>query len=248
VDREAHSLPGESIVGCKQDSENALARQVRETIQQVLEQSRGKQETEMPNTSTPTLNTSMPTSYGSPSAATVEMGNPGRVANSNLQQPFYQTNLYGPMPQTHPDGVFPRPPTIHLAMDGVYLGKSENVREQVARMLREFRLEPKGRARMYQKPYPVFFDTVPYPRGFRVPEFVRFTGEDSRTTDEHIGQFLVQVSHFGITDMHKIRLFPLSLLGTTFNWFVSLPPNTLNTWEHLEQKIHEYFYNGETKH
>jgi hypothetical protein len=27
----------------------------------------------------------------------------------------------------------------------------------------------------------------------------------------------VQVSDYGITDMHKIRLFPLSLSGTAFN-------------------------------
>jgi hypothetical protein len=62
----------------------------------------------------------------------------------------------------------------------------------VARTLREFELEPKGRAKTYQKPYPGFFDTIPYPRGFRVPEFARFTREDSRTTYEHIGQFLTQ--------------------------------------------------------
>jgi hypothetical protein len=47
--------------------------------------------------------------------------------------------------------------------------------------------------------------------------------------------------------MHKIRLFPLSLSGIAFNWFISLPPNTMNTWERLEQKNHDYFYNGETK-
>jgi hypothetical protein len=62
-----------------------------------------------------------------------------------------------------------------------------NVREHVARMLREFGLKPKGRARTYQKSYPKFFDTVPYPRGFRVPDFVKFTGEDSKTTYEHVG-------------------------------------------------------------
>jgi hypothetical protein len=99
-------------VECKQDSENVLAMQVRETIQQVLGQSRGKQETKMPNTRMLTLNTSMPTSYRSPSAATVRMGNPGRDANPNLQQPFYQTNSYGHVPQTHPDGLSPLPPTI----------------------------------------------------------------------------------------------------------------------------------------
>jgi hypothetical protein len=58
---------------------------------------------------------------------------------------------------------------------------------------------------------------VPYPRGFRVPDFGKFTGEDSKTTHEHVGQFLAQVNDFGITDMHWVRLFPLSLSGTTFN-------------------------------
>jgi hypothetical protein len=47
--------------------------------------------------------------------------------------------------------------------------------------------------------------------------------------------------------MHKIRLFPSSLSGTTFNWFVSLPTNLVHTWERLEQKFHDYFYNGETE-
>jgi hypothetical protein len=88
---------------------------------------------------------------------------------------------------------------------------SENLREQVATMLREFGLEPKGRARTYQKSYPEFFDTVPYPRGFRVLDFIKFTCEVSKRTYEHVGPFLAQVIDFGINDMHKIRLLPLSL-------------------------------------
>jgi hypothetical protein len=76
---------------------------------------------------------------------------------------------------------------------------------------------------------------------------VKFTGEDSKTTYEHIGQFLAEVSDFGINDTHQIRLFPLSLSGTAFNWFVSLPPNSVDTWEHVEQKFHDYFYNGESE-
>jgi hypothetical protein len=118
---------------------------------------------------------------------------------------------------------------MSLATGEVYPGMSENVREQVARTLREFGLEPKGRATTYQKPYREFFDMVPYPRGFRVPDFGKFMGEDLKTTYEHVRQFLAQVSDFGITDVHKIRLFPLSLLGTTFNWFISLALNTINT-------------------
>jgi hypothetical protein len=58
----------------------------------------------------------------------------------------------------------------------------------------------------------------------------------------------VNFSHipkFGILGCDK--LFPLSLLGTTFNWFTSLAPNSVNTWVEIEEKFHEYFYNGEAE-
>jgi hypothetical protein len=51
----------------------------------------------------------------------------------------------------------------------------------------------------------------------------------------------------GITDVHKIRMFSLSLTGATFNWFTSLPSNSIVSWVSLEQKFHNYFYNGEVE-
>jgi hypothetical protein len=47
----------------------------------------------------------------------------------------------------------------------------------------------------------------------------------------------------GIIDVHKIRMFPLSLTVAAFNWFTSLPPNSIDSWASLEQKFHDYFYN-----
>jgi hypothetical protein len=70
---------------------------------------------------------------------------------------------------------------------------------------------------------------------------------DAKTTYDHIGQFLMQVNNVGITDMYKIRMFPLSLTGAAFKWFTSLPPNSINSWVSLEQKFHDYFYNGEVE-
>jgi hypothetical protein len=177
----------------------------------------------------------------------VRTGGVGATVNPNFQQPYYQATIYGPNLQPVLDPYYTRTPAAPLATEGAQPGMTESVREQVARMLREFGLEPRGRAKTYQKPYPEFFDTVLFPREFRVPDFVKFIGEDSKTTYEHIGQFLAQVSDYGITDMHKIRLFPLSLSEATFNWFVSLAPNMVNTWEHLEQKFHDYFFNGESE-
>jgi hypothetical protein len=42
-------------------------------------------------------------------------------------------------------------------------------------------------------------------------------------------------------------MFPLSLTGAAFNWFTSLPPNAIDSWVSLEQKFHDYFYNGEVE-
>jgi hypothetical protein len=80
-----------------------------------------------------------------------------------------------------------------------------------------------------------------------VLDFTKSTGDDTRTTYEHVGQFLAQVNDTGITDTHKIRLFPLSLSGTAFNWFTSSAPNSIDNWLTLEQRFHEYFYNEEAE-
>jgi hypothetical protein len=113
--------------------------------------------------------------------------------------------------------------------------------------LREFGFTPKGRARSYQKQYPEYFDTIPYPRGFSVPDLAKFMSDDAKTMYEHIGLFLAQVNNVGIINVHKIRMFPLSLTGVAFNWLSSLPPNSIDSWVSLEQKFHDYFYNGEVQ-
>jgi hypothetical protein len=78
-----------------------------------------------------------------------------------------------------------------------------------------------------------------------MPYFAKFNGDDSKTTYEHIGQFLAQINDVGMTDVHRVRLFLLSLSRTAFKWFTSLAPNSIDTWSSLEQKFYDYFYNGE---
>jgi hypothetical protein len=106
---------------------------------------------------------------------------------------------------------------------------------------------PKGWARSYQKLYPEYFDTIPYPRCFRVSELAKFMGDDAKITYEQIGKFLAQVNNVGIIDVHKIRVVLFSLTGVAFNCFTSLPPNSIDSWVSLEQKFHDYFYNGEVE-
>jgi hypothetical protein len=93
---------------------------------------------------------------------------------------------HGPIP----DILLPRIPAYVTPNPRVEGEVNDGVRDQIARTLREFIFTSKGQARSYQKPYPEYFDTIPYPRGFPVPDQAKFTGDDAKTTYEHIGQFL----------------------------------------------------------
>jgi hypothetical protein len=213
---------------------------------------------------TPVITTSVPQNFS--------INNRSAGFSSNLQQPNYQTVAYNtspllpvgtgvpyglvpdsyfngsPQQTTHAQIPLPEVPSRTYVPPIPQLNSrqpTDNFKDQLASILREFGLEPKGRARAYQKPYPEYFDSTPYPRGFRIPDS-KFTGEDGRSTFEHVGQFLAQCSEVGTSDVFRVKLFPLSLSGTTFTWFTSLAPNSISTWAQLEQKFHEYFYSGET--
>jgi hypothetical protein len=61
---------------------------------------------------------------------------------------------------------------------------------------------------------------------------------------EHVSMYLAQLGEASALDYMTIRNFPLSLTGTTFAWFTSLPPLCINSWAKLEEKFHSHFYTG----
>ena len=79
----------------------------------------------------------------------------------------------------------------------------------------------------------------------KVPtDFIKFSGLDDTSTVEHVSQYLMQLGEASTDNAWRIQYFPLSLTGPAFTWFSSLPPNSIGTWEDLEQKFHAYFYTG----
>ena len=101
--------------------------------------------------------------------------------------------------------------------------------------------------RVYIKSRTPQFDFVSYPAGWRVPEFVKFNGDDSRTTWEHVSQYVLQLGEVGLNDALRVRLFSLSLTGTAFSWFSSFAPGSILNWNQLEHKFHDYFFSGEAE-
>jgi hypothetical protein len=75
-----------------------------------------------------------------------------------------------------------------------------------------------------------------------VPRFRFFL---PRPTHEHIGQFLAYLGELADEKAFRVRLFSLSLIGTAFAWYATLPHNSINSWNDLESKFHEHFFSGE---
>jgi hypothetical protein len=47
------------------------------------------------------------------------------------------------------------------------------------------------------------------------------------------------------TEAFRVRLFLLSLTGTAFAWYATLPHNSIFSWRDLEQKFYDHFFSGD---
>ncbi|KAM1301763.1 hypothetical protein ACFX2H_012755 [Malus domestica] len=80
-----------------------------------------------------------------------------------------------------------------------------------------------------------------YLKGFKILDFSLFAGESSLSSLEHVARFTAQCGDVN-SDFHKLRLFNFSLTGSTFAWYINLPPNSIQSWEELVERFHEQFY------
>jgi hypothetical protein len=125
-----------------------------------------------------------------------------------------------------------QPPVNNLrtaAMQSQLAARNElaQFKEEIANMMKNKLGVDMGNTRLYQKPYRADFDYVAFPPGWSMPDFVKFSGDDNRTTWEHISQYTAQLGEAGTYNSLQVRLFSLSLTGTAFAWFSSLAPNSI---------------------
>ena len=63
-----------------------------------------------------------------------------------------------------------------------YKADLTQLKEDLASMFKAKLGVDMSRSCLYQKPYPDDFDLVSYPIGWRVSDFIKFSGDDNRTT------------------------------------------------------------------
>ena len=76
------------------------------------------------------------------------------------------------------------PMTHHFgqASTGNYEADLARMKEDLADMFKEKLGFVVGRSQLYRRPYVDAFDLIPYPASWRVPDFVKFSGDDNRST------------------------------------------------------------------
>ena len=137
--------------------------------------------------------------------------------------------------------------SLHASTSSNYQADFSRFKEDLAGVLKTKHGIDLGSSHLYQKPYPPEFDFISYLVGWRVPEFIKFNGDDTRTTWEHVSQYILQLGEAGFNDAFPVCLFSLSLTGTAFSWFSSLAPNSILNWNQLESKFRDQFCSGENE-
>jgi hypothetical protein len=144
---------------------------------------------------------------------------PHRACINALQNP----NQWGGKQHTN---IQTNSPILDQRASGLPPTAIDIVREEIAGAFRDkLGVSIVSGGQSYRRPYDSQFDRLPYPQGTRIPEFAKFSGDQEESTCEHIDQFLAQLGELADTEAFRVRLFSLSLTGTAFTWYATLPPN-----------------------
>ena len=111
-------------------------------------------------------------------------------------------------------------------------------------MRNQFGLKPKQQNLMYKTPYPAAYDQLSLPHKYKLLDFTKFSGQGEVSTVEHINIFIMQCGEAAQNDTLKVSLFSMSLSGSAFTWFMTLPANSIIFWADLEKQFHQFFYSG----
>jgi len=164
--------------------------------------------------------------------------NLGQQVGGQMVNPMFHADR---APQRHVEAYQqvpdPQPPHRHDA-DAYWADKIAEV------MRDQFGIKPKVNTYSYWTPYPPAYDLIPLPNRYKIPDFTKFSRNDDTSTMEHVNRFIIQCGEAANRDELRVRLFSLSLSGSAFTWFISLPPNSVITWADLEKQFHKYFFSG----
>ena len=82
-------------------------------------------------------------------------------------------------------------------------------------------------------------DSVPFLTKFKQPNLQTYTGKGS--AKQHVIHFKILTGAIADQDALKIHLFASTLKGTAFDWYSTLPEDSIQNWTMLETRFLTHF-------
>ncbi|KAL0345733.1 UNVERIFIED_CONTAM: hypothetical protein Sradi_4404600 [Sesamum radiatum] len=87
----------------------------------------------------------------------------------------------------------------------------------------------------FAKPYTRRIEQLRMPKNYQPPKFQQFNGNgDPR---QHIAYFVETCNNAGTDGDLLAKQFVLSLKDATFDWYINLEANSINSWDDLQKKF-----------
>ncbi|XP_050895137.1 uncharacterized protein LOC127101731 [Lathyrus oleraceus] len=99
----------------------------------------------------------------------------------------------------------------------------------------------------YTSPLAEYVLQTDAPLRTKIPKFTKFVGDTTESTVEHVARYLIEAGDMSNNENLWMEFFPSSLTKNAFTWLITLPWNSINSWNQLERMFHEQFYMGKTK-
>nr|CAD1821501.1 unnamed protein product [Ananas comosus var. bracteatus] len=115
----------------------------------------------------------------------------------------------------------------------------EEIRELISSQVKQTIDEATPKRKSRGHPYPIKYDSIPFPDGYIVPKFKTFYGIGN--PDQHLAHFRATCENTGGNSALPLCQFPQSLSGVAFEWYYSLEDESITTWDDMEKAFRTKF-------
>ncbi|WMV24211.1 hypothetical protein MTR67_017596 [Solanum verrucosum] len=92
----------------------------------------------------------------------------------------------------------------------------------------------------YANPYTQRIDNLKMSEGYQPPKHQQFYGKGN--LKQHIAHFIETCNDVGTYGDYLVKEFVRYLRENAFDWYTDLEPNSIDSWEQLEQDFFNHFY------
>ena len=117
---------------------------------------------------------------------------------------------------------------------------AEQIQELIARAVKTKLGVGSQKSHLYTKPYTKRIDALRMPYSYQPPKFNQFDGRGN--PKQHAAHFFETCNNAGTDGDLLVKQFVQTLKEIVFDWYIDLLPESIDSWEQMEQEFLNRFY------